>query len=129
WTNTPAFNGVSYQRSTVAFRQITDGKSYTVMVAEKNLNSTEYETGDFGSDNESLYSGFDDDLYRTTGFGPLQDNPTNTDLYRFGSCHAGAMNVVFCDGSIRAISYEIDDFLFMDLGSRNGNEVIDETGF
>jgi prepilin-type N-terminal cleavage/methylation domain-containing protein/prepilin-type processing-associated H-X9-DG protein len=129
WAVWNALNGVSFQRSTVAFRQITDGMSYTTMVGEKYINPLEYATGLFGGDNESLYVGFDDDVYRTTGFGPLQDAVTNSDLFRFGSAHAAAFNMVFCDGSVRQINYEIDDFLFMDLGSRSGGEVIDASAF
>ncbi len=124
WANTTAFNGVSYSRSTVSFRQITDGLSQTAMVGEKNMDPTQYETGTFNADNESLYSGFDNDLYKTTGFGPQQDSPTNADLYRFGSAHADAFNMVFCDGSVRQIIYEIDDSVFGALGSRSGGEIV-----
>ena len=125
WANSTLLNGVSYQRSTVAFRQITDGTTCTVMVGEAYMNPLYYDTGTFGADNESVYVGFDDDVYKTTGFGPLQDSVTNSDFFRFGSAHPSAFNMVFCDGSVRQITYEIDDFLFIDLGSRNGGEIVD----
>ena len=112
WANTTAYNGVSYGRSTVPYREITDGLSHTAMLGEKYMNPINYLTGDFGSDNESLYAGFDDDLYKTMGFGPLQDSPKNSDLFRFGSAHANAFNMVFCDGSVHQITYEIDDSIF-----------------
>ena len=124
WPNSAAFNGVSFPRSTVSFRQITDGLSQTAMVGEKNMDSMQYETGGDGADNESLYSGFDDDLYKTTGFGPLQDSPMNADINRFGSVHTEAFNMVFCDGSVRQIRYEIDDAVFGALGSRGGGEIL-----
>jgi prepilin-type processing-associated H-X9-DG protein len=125
WANGTAFNGVSFQRSTIALRNVTDGTSYTAMVGENYINPNHYETGTFGSDNESIYAGFDDDLYKTTGFGPLQDTPTNSDLFRFGSAHSSAFNMSFCDGSVRQINYEIDDGVFSAFGSRNGGEIID----
>ena len=89
WPNTTAYNGVSFGRSTVHLRQITDGLSHTAMVGEKYMNPNFYETGTFGSDNESLYAGFDDDLHKTMGFGPMQDAITNSDYFRFGSPHSG----------------------------------------
>jgi prepilin-type processing-associated H-X9-DG protein len=127
WANTTAFNGISFQRSTVALRQVTDGTSYTAMVGEAYMNPNCYDTGTFGADNESIYAGFDDDLYKTTGFGPLQDALTNSDLFRFGSAHSSAFNMSFCDGSVRHIEYEIDTGVFSAFGSRAGGEIIDES--
>ena len=112
WPSSTAFNGISYPRSTISLRQISDGLSQTAMVGEKNMDPTEYDTGMFGADNESLYCGFNADLYKTTGFGPIQDSPLNADVNRFGSIHAVAFNMVFCDGSVRQINYEINDSVF-----------------
>ena len=129
WASTTAFNGVSFQRSTIALRQVTDGASYTVMVGEAYMNPNYYETGTFGADNESIYAGFDDDLYKTTGFGPSQDSVANSDLFRFGSAHSSAVNMVFCDGSVRQINYEIDSGVFSAIGSRESGDNVDESAF
>ncbi|HEX4144301.1 MAG TPA: DUF1559 domain-containing protein [Pirellulales bacterium] len=109
----------------MSFRQIADGLTHTAMVGEAYMNPLYYETGTYGSDNESVYAGFDDDLYKTTGFGPMQDTTANSDLFRFGSIHSNAFNMVFCDGSVQQINYEIDDGVFSGLGSRSGCEVFD----
>ncbi len=125
WAAPTLLNGVSFQRSTISLRMVTDGTSHTAMVGEGYMNSLQYDTGRFGSDNESVYAGFDDDLFKTTGFGPQQDNASNSDLYRFGSAHSGAFNMAFCDGSVRHVNYEIDNGVFAALGSRAGGEVIE----
>jgi prepilin-type N-terminal cleavage/methylation domain-containing protein/prepilin-type processing-associated H-X9-DG protein len=129
WVSPNAFNGVSFSQSMVSLRQVTDGTGYTILVGEKFVNSNAYETGTFGSDNESLYTGFDDDLYRTTGYTPMQDNPTTSQLYLFGSAHAETLNMTFCDGSVRQINYGIDDYVFSALGSRNGGEIFGDQEF
>jgi hypothetical protein len=113
----------------VSFRQIADGLTHTAMVGEAYMNPLYYETGTYGSDNESVYAGFDDDLYKTTGFGPMQDTTANSDLFRFGSIHSSAFKMVFCDGSVRQINYEIDGGVFSALGSRAGGETIDTSSF
>ena len=98
------------------------------MVGEAFVNPVFYETGTFLSDNESLYSGFDNDLYKSAGFAPLQDTPSNStgsNLNVFGSADSGAFNMVFCDGSVHHIAYEIDAAVFSALGSRAGDETIE----
>lgn len=130
WTSTTAFNGVCFQRSMVSFREITDGLSHTVMIGEKYLDPLYYDTGTYGSDNESAFAGFDDDLCKTTGLAPAQDDPMNSDpqntwYSRFGSIHSSALNMTFCDGSVHQVAYEIDTSTFSALGSRNGSETID----
>ena len=41
---------------------------------------------------------------------PQQDRAgvVGPNLYAFGSAHAGGLNMAFCDGSVRTISYDID---------------------
>ena len=42
----------------------------------------------------------------------------------FGSAHAGAMQMSFCDGSVQSINYDVDIWLFNSLGTRNGEETV-----
>ena len=125
--------GVSYYQSTVSIRQITGGTSHKYMVGEKFLFTDKYFTGDDLGDNDWLWTGWDDDLYRTAGINyltansapspstpspipPQRDMPSQgadpttmqyeTDMW--GSPHAAGFNMVFCDGSVHTLDYGID---------------------
>jgi prepilin-type processing-associated H-X9-DG protein len=142
-------NGISFQRSEVSFRQISDGTTNTYMVGEKAITTTNYETGADLGDNETWCTGFNNDNFRKTAWGsipnlqelvPLPDAPTYPPLpagitgtpdtvvargiASFGSPHSGGMNIAFCDGSIHTISYDVDWQVHRNLGDRNdGNPV------
>lgn len=139
----PALSGVSYERSTVGFRQITDGSSNTYLIGEKYINSGRYEDGTDSGDNETWCTGFNNDNYRTTGRlagnGRVIEATPVPDIIpdengqtgyvpdpwtRFGSAHPSVWLMSFCDGSVHAISYEIDWQIHRDLGNReDGNTV------
>jgi prepilin-type N-terminal cleavage/methylation domain-containing protein/prepilin-type processing-associated H-X9-DG protein len=125
WAAPSTWNGVSYQRSVIPLRKIQDGTSYTAMVGEKYLNGDVYLSGTDGSDNEDVYVGFDNDIFKTTAVTPQQDTFQLPDDVHFGSIHSATMNMAFCDGSVRQIAYEIDQATFASIGSRAGAEVID----
>lgn len=125
-------NGISYYQSTVAVRQITDGTSHKYMVGEKFLYTDKYYTGNDSGDNAWLWTGWDDDLYRTAGINygtkpgpsatapspiaPQCDMPSSaadrtTKLYEadmWGSPHPAGFNMVYCDGSVHTLPYGID---------------------
>ena len=124
WAAPTTWNGISYQHSLVTMQMIQDGTAYTALFGEKYLNGTAYLNGTDGSDNEDVYVGFDNDTFKTTAYSPAQDTQNIGDDVHFGSIHSGAMNMSFCDGSVRQISYEIDQTTFSALGSRAGSEVV-----
>ncbi len=124
WASPATWNGVVYQHSIVTMRMIQDGTTYTALFGEKYLNGTAYLSGSDPSDNEDIYVGFDNDTSKTTAYSPAQDTDNIGDDVHFGSIHSGAMNMSFCDGSVRQIAYEIDPTTFHALGSRAGSEVI-----
>jgi prepilin-type N-terminal cleavage/methylation domain-containing protein/prepilin-type processing-associated H-X9-DG protein len=126
------FNGVSTRYTGALIRQIIDGTSKTALVGEKMVLPRFYDTGygdppnfdkNNGGDNSSMYQGYDLDNTRKIGPVPEQDNDTLTAGHwdRFGSAHAGAMNMSFCDGSVQAISYDIDEYVWGGYGSRNND--------
>jgi len=99
------------------------------MLGEKYLNPDRYMSGLKFYDNESLYTGFNNDNFRSTISPPTRDCPGLTNPLLFGSIHANACNFTFCDGSVRSISYSIDPILFSNLGNRADGQTVDESAF
>lgn len=46
--------------------------------------------------------------------------------YRFGSAHQGVCQFVFCDGSVREISYDIEPAIHRMLGNRSDGKALNE---
>jgi prepilin-type N-terminal cleavage/methylation domain-containing protein/prepilin-type processing-associated H-X9-DG protein len=116
----------------IRVKQITDGTSKTMMVGEKYIYSGLYEGGS-SSDDTGWTDGWDPDIVRSTGLPPLKDGTTDKMMseystgawpyweFHFGSAHPGGINVVFADGSVHGVSYDIDLEVFNALGTRNGS--------
>jgi len=119
------FNGVSGWRTAARMGQIIDGASQTVLVGEKIMQPYFYEhscpasggepSKGNGGDNSSMYQGWDIDSARTGGLEQDHnaDIPTTGVGNLFGGPHSGAANIAFCDGSVRSIDYEVEDFAAM----------------
>jgi prepilin-type N-terminal cleavage/methylation domain-containing protein/prepilin-type processing-associated H-X9-DG protein len=131
---TKAMDGVIRPRLPVEIEQITDGTSKTLLVGEKYLFVGHYPSDlldrDACADNNSLYQGFDWDVIRwaNSKSGLKHDYTPRPDTYRdtgctvrFGSSHSGTFNTVFCDGSVQAISFEIDLREWEMMARRNDN--------
>jgi prepilin-type N-terminal cleavage/methylation domain-containing protein len=143
WLPQPGYplpTGVSFERSKITVAQITDGTTNTLLVGEKYLNPDDYTSGQdiHCVDCESMFSGYNDDQFRTTGhvnatsnypLPPLPDRPGYPDGSRFGSAHASACGFVFCDGSVQWLSYSIDPSVFGYLGNRKDDQLIDGSKF
>jgi prepilin-type N-terminal cleavage/methylation domain-containing protein/prepilin-type processing-associated H-X9-DG protein len=126
------YSGVCFGRSTINMKQITDGTSKTYMAGEKHVNARWYETGQDSADNEQTFAGFDNDTLRVTGLAhsPIHDSvdlfndPFSDKAKRFGSAHSEVFNMVFCDGSVHAISYEISNETHRRLGTRAEGKLV-----
>jgi prepilin-type N-terminal cleavage/methylation domain-containing protein/prepilin-type processing-associated H-X9-DG protein len=125
-------------------KDITDGLSNTLMLAEKYVRSDRYEGGvDYYSDDRGWSDGWDADIMRSTCFPPLGDSDGmgfdpvlgrmfgdrgpwpfggSYNVYHFGSAHPAGINTAFADGSVHFLSFDIDVLIFNALGSRNGDE-------
>ncbi|MGD9634377.1 MAG: DUF1559 domain-containing protein [Pirellulales bacterium] len=121
--------GISFERSMIRMRQVTDGLSRTYLIGERHVPQTEYETGLNKGDNETWCTGFNNDNYRKTGrfdgdqiieLAPHHDSFIDApDQYeRFGAAHPDGWNVAMCDGSVQTISYDIDWRVHRDFGNR-----------
>ncbi|MDZ7617509.1 MAG: DUF1559 domain-containing protein [Patescibacteria group bacterium] len=133
WPDSSTWNGLSFQRSQIMPAHVRDGTSNTILLGEKYINPDCYfgrcpaadgtPTVD-GGDNESMYTGWNNDIYRNTAAPPRRDRPGASATYYFGSSHPGSCNFVLGDGSVRAISYSIDTNTFRYLGTRASGEVV-----
>lgn len=135
-----AFNklqGVTYQRSEIELRHVTDGTSQTYLCGEKYVNPDYYDGGrvsdiaerDIGDDQGAWISD-DLDNNRLTGpanYGdarPAPDQPGLQWFRAFGSAHPSGFYMAMCDGSVRSVSYDVDPVVHDALGTRNGGETV-----
>jgi prepilin-type processing-associated H-X9-DG protein len=127
----PPITGISFQRSAVAVRHVTDGASKTYLIGEKFLNPLRYETGDDSGDNETWCTGYNNDNFRSSYMPPAQDTvvdvfapiyPGDTAQHSgreiFGSAHVAGLNMSFCDGHVDVIDYAIDPYVHRANGNR-----------
>jgi prepilin-type processing-associated H-X9-DG protein len=121
----------------IDFRQITDGSSNTMVLGEKRLRPSEYDTNPVQQpwhDDWGWKEGWDPDTLRSTicQFGQDAEIPDTTDKgfgYNFGAAHPGGMNAGFADASVHLISYDVDRELFNRLGHRSDGEGGEEGAF
>jgi prepilin-type N-terminal cleavage/methylation domain-containing protein/prepilin-type processing-associated H-X9-DG protein len=121
WANgVPAggYKGIIFRRSEVKLSDITAGVSNTYLLGEKYLDPDKYGSGTDKADNETLYSGFNNDINRCTSLPPKQDYPGSPDTLRFGSAHPAALNMAYCDGSVRGVEYSVNADIHLKAGRR-----------
>jgi prepilin-type N-terminal cleavage/methylation domain-containing protein len=111
---------------------VTDGTANTLLIGEKRLNRGylgQYQ----GDDNEGYTSGWDHDVMRFSGtlpsggFTPPLPDYTSTSGdggQRFGSSHPGGFNAAVCDGSVKFISFTVDQVNFARMGNRNDGAAV-----
>ncbi len=127
-TDNKGFTGISHLRRSAPPQRITDGMSRTILVGEKFLAPQHYDSGESAGDNETAMSGYDIDLHRFVAGGSLttviypphvdENDLVSTFDSGFGSAHSAALEMLFCDGSVRAMAYEIDPKVWLSLGHR-----------
>ncbi|WP_425398631.1 DUF1559 domain-containing protein [Aeoliella sp.] len=150
-------DGVLFGLSEVSFRQITDGASNTLLVAEavhdaeaveesrgrqENPSGSKKDHWYFGGDDIDNYAG--QDLSEAIGSTAVPINyqvtlrdqdpcssPTHPDCQKlqlaFGSEHPGGMQAVRCDGSVDFIQEDIDKITYRDMATR-ASQVPADTG-
>jgi prepilin-type N-terminal cleavage/methylation domain-containing protein len=124
WQPASLFSGVSFERSIIKVKDVTDGTSHTYMVGEKYLRKDWYNLGIDAADNEWTWVGFDNDNYRSSNEEALQDRDNYDALNRYGSTHVGGWHMLFCDGSVRTLPFTIDLTTHKRLGNRRDGLVV-----
>jgi hypothetical protein len=112
WPNNGRATGVSFQRSLVRPVQVLDGASKTYLVGEKYISLG----SDLGHD-QSMYTGYDYDVFRWTDTGLAPDGQGND--RSFGSSHTMGAHFAFADGSVRMIRFGIYLRVHRALGNRH----------
>jgi type II secretory pathway pseudopilin PulG len=112
-------NGIIYQRSTVRIKHITRGTSNVYLIGERYMNPNNYYNGQDPSDNEAMYVGFDNDIYRASTATPLYDKKGVSYHDRWGSNHPAGIYMSYCDGSVRSIEYSVNPAVFKQGGNRD----------
>jgi len=119
WTP-PAPGAFTPANDLITIANLTDGTSSTMLIGEKLL-APKYLAGFQGDDNEGFTSGWDHDVIRRTDRQPMPDTYANGPGWgeeRFGSPHPSGFMCVFCDGSVKQISFSVSPTTFALLGQR-----------
>jgi prepilin-type N-terminal cleavage/methylation domain-containing protein/prepilin-type processing-associated H-X9-DG protein len=136
----------------VTFASITDGTSNTLLLGEKWLRPDQYTIGAW-NDDHNLASSLDQDGMRVGDHVPVADTNRNPftgalvsagtsnpccDYWRdpdsrlpsprlgsyFGGPHTGGMNGLLADGSVRNISWSINQTAFFNLCNKGDGEIV-----
>jgi prepilin-type N-terminal cleavage/methylation domain-containing protein/prepilin-type processing-associated H-X9-DG protein len=111
--------GVFYVHGYIKIKDIRVGTAHLYLAGEKYLNPDHYLDQD--SDNDQPWStGFDIDNVRWVNAAPQQDRRGSSNSGIFGANHPTTFNMLFCDGAVHSISYDISSTAHRSLGNRKG---------
>jgi prepilin-type N-terminal cleavage/methylation domain-containing protein/prepilin-type processing-associated H-X9-DG protein len=130
-------------RANLAIQRIRDGSSNTIMVGSKALSTDQYEPrngwnwdetiafgGSGGTGRGAAWDGMTAGQFNNSGYwnnqaGRIQqDSPTTDRGNSWGGPYAGAAGFLWCDGSVRFLSYSTTNVLVWAALTPNGGETL-----
>ena len=107
-----SLSGVSFGKSEIRLRHVSDGTTHTYLIGEKNLSTTMSELiGDFIGAGEGRVWPAGITHIRSAYFPPVHDSP-EVENGSFGGPHRGGFPMAHCDGSVRVIDFDVDLVVF-----------------
>ena len=129
----PANNGPIFTRSMINEKHVTDGLSNTLglgekyiteLVAEDETPPAEGREHAYRGDSAIFAGDSRDTVIRGTDDGFPQGVPDDDDNERFGSEHGQQTHFVLLDGSVRLVSFSLDEHVYEALGNIGDDEAI-----
>jgi prepilin-type N-terminal cleavage/methylation domain-containing protein/prepilin-type processing-associated H-X9-DG protein len=111
--------GVFYEHGNIKIKDIRVGTAHCYLVGEKYINPDHYLDSDT-DDDQPWTQGLDVDTIRWTGSPPQRDRRGVAQYGIFGANHPSSFNMLFCDGAVHSISYDILPTAHRALGNRLG---------
>jgi len=122
-------NGVFFQNSETAYRDLADGSSNTVLLGERS--SATFDSQWAGVVTGSKFPGWR--VVGWTGEPPNNEGSSEAHFHgfaQFNSTHMGGVtNFAFADGSVHSIDENVTKDLFFALGTIRGGEVINHSEY
>ena len=122
-------NGVIAPLGRIRERHVSDGLSKTYLLGERPIQiSTDISArSGSGSEQENFYepfSGHVQGIYKKTNLPPepYRAGVVSGAPSTFGSRHANACGMAFCDGSVQTVSFSVSSTVHSALGTRDGGE-------
>ncbi len=109
------------------FRNITDGTSNTIVLAEKYVPAARHDSS--GTDDDAGWSdGWDYDTLRLASCRPVHDSTivTGVSPVLAGSSHPAVFIVGFADASMQAVNYDVDLLMLNRMANMSDGEVVDK---
>jgi prepilin-type N-terminal cleavage/methylation domain-containing protein/prepilin-type processing-associated H-X9-DG protein len=138
-------NGDRTKPRKTSFKQITDGTSYTLLMAET-LKALSHQDNDWRGDihnddgqfrfhtlyppNSSVPDVISSGSYVSLNNDPLMPaSVAGAEQCSARSRHLGGVNVSLCDGSVRFVANDVNPTTWSALGTMNGNEVVNANDY
>ena len=112
-------NGIVMRMGSVPSSAVSDGLGNVYLLGEKYVASDHYQTGLDPGDAGILYTGYSSSTIRWGGESPGQDSHSEFRNNAFGSAHTAGFNMVYGDGRVETVSFDIEPSVHQKLAGRD----------